>query len=50
MKELRAQMDALRRQLDALHQQQKLASRKEEAEVRVVFRRAIAAGTARPVR
>ena len=50
MQELRAQMDAIQRQLDALHQKQKLASGKEETEVRAVFRRAIAAGTARPAR
>lgn len=50
MKELRAQMDAIQGQLDELHRKQELASRKEEIEVRAVFRRAIAAGTARPVR
>jgi hypothetical protein len=50
MKELRTQMDAIQRQLDALHQKQKLASSKEETDVRAVFRRAIAAGTAKPAR
>ncbi|HSR99616.1 MAG TPA: hypothetical protein VLM79_21335 [Kofleriaceae bacterium] len=50
MKELRAQMDAIQRQLDALRQKQKLASNKEEIEVRALFRRAIAAGTAKVVR
>ena len=50
MKELRSQMDAIQRQLDALHQKQKLAASKEETDARALFRRAIAAGTARPVR
>ena len=50
MKELRAQMDAIQRQLDALHQKQQLAAGKEETEVRALFRRAIAAGTAKPTR
>jgi prefoldin subunit 5 len=50
MKELRAQMEAIQRQLDALHQKQELASSKEETDVRALFRRAIAAGTAKPVR
>jgi hypothetical protein len=50
MKELRAQIEAIERQLEALHQKQKLASSKEETEVRALFRRAIAAGTAKPVR
>ena len=50
MKELRAQMDAIQRQLDVIHQKQKLASSKEEAEVRAFFRRAITAGTAKVVR
>lgn len=50
MQELRARMDALRRQLDALHRKQKLASSKEDADVRALFQRAIAAGTARPAR
>jgi len=49
-KELRAQMDVIQRQLDALHQKQRLASSKEETEVRAVFRRAIAAGTAKLAR
>jgi hypothetical protein len=50
MKELGSQVDAIQRQLDALHQKQKLASSKEETDVRALFRRAIAAGTAKPVR
>lgn len=50
MNELRAQMDALRHQLDAIHQKQKLASSKEETEVRALFRRFIAAGTAKLVK
>jgi hypothetical protein len=50
MKELRAQMEAIQRQLDALHLKQELASSKEETDVRALFRRAIAAGTAKPVR
>ena len=50
MRELRAQMDAIQRQIDALNQKQKLASSKEETEMRALFRRAIAAGTARPAR
>jgi hypothetical protein len=43
-------MDAIQRQLDALHQKQRLASSKEDTEVRAVVRRAIAAGTARPIK
>lgn len=50
MKELRTQMAAIQRQLDAVHQKQKAASSKEAAEVRAVFRRAITAGTAKPVK
>jgi hypothetical protein len=50
MKELRTQMAAIQRQLDALQEKQKLASSKEELEVRALFRRAIAAGTAKPAR
>jgi len=50
MQELRAQMDAIQRQLDALRPKQKLASSKEETEVRALFRRAIAAGTAKLAR
>jgi hypothetical protein len=50
MKELRAQMAAIQRQLDALHHQQKLAASKEELEVRALFRRAIAAGSAKVAR
>ena len=50
MKELRTQMEGIQRQLEALHQKQKIASNKEEAEVRALFRRAITAGTAKPVK
>lgn len=50
MSELRAQMDALQRQLDALRPKQQAATAKEETEMRALLRRAIAAGTARPVR
>jgi hypothetical protein len=37
-------------QIDVLNQKQKLASSKEEVEVRDAFRRAITAGTAKPAK
>jgi len=50
MKELRAQMDPIRRQMAALRAKQELASSKEETEMRALLRRAIAAGTAKPIK
>ena len=50
MAELRTQMDAIQRQLDALRQKQEALSSKEETEMWALLRRAIAAGTAKPVR
>lgn len=50
MKELRARMDALKPKLDALHQKQTATSAKEEADVRAILRRAVTAGTAKPIK
>jgi bla regulator protein blaR1 len=50
MNELRTQMDAIQRQLDGLHEKQKAISSKEETEMWALLRRAIAAGTAKPVK
>jgi hypothetical protein len=50
MSELRTQMDAIQRQLDALRQKQEAISSKEQTEVWALLRRAITAGTAKPVR
>lgn len=50
MAELRAQIDGLQRQLDALHAKQQAASAREDTEMRALLRRAITAGTAKPVR
>lgn len=49
-RELRAQLEVIRRQLDVLHQKQKLASAKEDVEMRALLRRAVASGTAKPAK
>jgi hypothetical protein len=50
MNELRTQMDAIQRQLDVLRQKQEAISSKEETEMWALLRRAITAGTAKPVK
>jgi bla regulator protein blaR1 len=48
MRELGQQMQALSQQMQALGQQMQVASAKAEAELRSLFQRAIASGTAKP--
>jgi hypothetical protein len=49
MRELGGKMEALGREMEALGRQMTIASQKSEAEIRVLFKRSIASGIAKPV-
>jgi len=50
MKELGERMEVLGREMEALGRKMEVASHKAEGEMRVMFKRAVATGTARPVK